>query len=232
MRGRVGTGRPPAHAPVEPPGPPASDDERSALGRAWRTALHIPEDVNPIELWARAAVWTGLLVLGWSYLFSDIVRSQNAPSFAHLLLSRVNLVFHEAGHIVFSPFGRFVSTLGGSLLQVLVPLICAATFLHRHANAFAASVAVWWTGQSLIDLAPYIADAREQQMILLGGITGRDAPGYHDWYYILFRLGRLSSDHTLARFAHLLGALLVVLGLVWGGYQLWGQHRATRRGGS
>jgi hypothetical protein len=31
----------------------------------------------------------------------------------------INLPFHEAGHILFSPFGDFLMTLGGSLTQVL-----------------------------------------------------------------------------------------------------------------
>ena len=42
-------------------------------------------------------------------------------SFLHL----INLLFHEAGHIIFSPFGQFMTMLGGSLMQVLVPIVCA-----------------------------------------------------------------------------------------------------------
>ena len=39
-------------------------------------------------------------------------------SFLHL----VNLPFHEAGHILFSPFGAFMTSLGGSLLPALYPV--------------------------------------------------------------------------------------------------------------
>jgi len=109
------------------------------LRQLWAAAWSAPDDVEPIELWGRAALWLGLLLLGWSYVTSPIVRSQMAPSFVQFLLGRVNLVFHEAGHLVFGMLGRFIATLGGSLMQVLVPFVCAGAFLLRHRNSFAAS---------------------------------------------------------------------------------------------
>src|SRR5262245_13184817 len=106
-----------------------------------------------------------------------------SESFLHL----PNLVFHEAGHVLFSPFGRFMTVLGGSLLQFLVPVILAGAFL-RKANPFGAVVCAWWAGESLVDLAPYIADARALQLILLGGRTGAEVEG-HDWEFILAQMG-------------------------------------------
>ena len=139
--------------------------------RARASAVDIPSDVNGVELVARTLLWAGLIVLGWSYIGSSLIRSQVSPNFFHFLLSRIDLVFHEAGHIIFLPFGRFFGVLGGSLVQVLVSLVCTWAFLLRHQNAFGASVTLWWTGQSLIELAPYIADAQSQRMLLLGGVT-------------------------------------------------------------
>jgi len=194
--------------------------------RRWllERSFVVPERVNVIELGARAAVWIGLLVLGWGYVFESIERSQESPTFLHFLISRVNLVFHEAGHIVFAILGELIAALGGSLMQVLIPLVCAVTFL-RHLNSFGAAVATWWAGESLIELAPYIGDARSQRLELLGGVTGSDAPGYHDWNNILSRLDLLAYDHGLAKAAHLLGTLLILLGLAWGGYLLMRQYR-------
>jgi len=34
---------------------------------------------------------------------------------------------------------------------------------------------------------------RAQQLILLGGVTGRDQPGYHDWNNLLALLNRTRS---------------------------------------
>ena len=107
-------------------------------------------------------------------------RVDSAGSFMHL----PNLVFHEAGHILFTPLGRFMIVLGGSLTQVLVPLVCAGAFLWQTRDPFGAAIAVWWAGESLTDVAPYINDARDLQLVLLGGKTGAEVEG-HDWEYLL-----------------------------------------------
>lgn len=36
------------------------------------------------------------------------------------LIDGVNLVIHEAGHIVFMPFGEFIMIAGGSLFQIIL----------------------------------------------------------------------------------------------------------------
>ncbi len=87
-------------------------------------------------------------------------------------------------------------SLGGSLLQVLVPLICAWAFLFQQDDPFGASVCVWWAGESLLDLSPYIDDARSLQLMLLGG-PASEVEG-HDWEAILTSLGWLHLDHSIA----------------------------------
>ena len=199
------------------------------VGRVWEGALSLPDTVNPFELGARAVVCLGLLILSWSFVFAEIERSQMSPTLVHFILSRVNLVFHEAGHIIFIPLGNFMTVLGGSLLQVLIPMICSGAFLGRHLNPFGAAVCVWWTGQSLIGLAPYINDARAQRLVLLGGVTGRDRPGYHDWNNILGQLGWLRHDHTLARLVQMWGTILILLALAWAAYLVHAQYKIHNR---
>jgi len=99
----------------------------------------------------------------------------------------VNLPFHEGGHVVFSFFGsRLLTSLGGSLMQLIIPLTCAAVLLFRTRDPFGAALAVWWLGESFVDLAPYIADARALSLTLLGGGTGATTPyGFHYWNFIL-----------------------------------------------
>jgi hypothetical protein len=133
-------------------------------------------------------------------------------SFMH----NINLPFHEAGHIFFSPFGRFMTVLGGSLLQLLVPLICLGAFLYPNRNPFAAAVALWWFGENLMDLAPYIGDARAGVLPLLGGVTGSEVEDYHDWEFVLKRLGWLNSDYKIAARAYMAGRWLMVLSFLWG----------------
>ena len=124
-----------------------------------------------------------------------------------------NLVFHEAGHVLFGFFGRFLTVLGGSLFQVVFPLVFAVAFL-RQSNPFAAAVCTWWTGQNLLDVAPYIADARALQLVLLGGRTGAEVEG-HDWEYILGQLGWSHLDVTIGRWTHRLGVLIMCTSIVW-----------------
>lgn len=209
-----------------------TDAEPGAAVRLWRSlrdaALEPPPSESPIDFWGRAVLWVLLAYYGWFYVSLSVSRSQTSGSLAGYVLSMANLVFHEAGHIILIPLGSFMSTLGGSLFQVLIPLICLVAFL-RARNAFAAAVMLWWTGQSFIDVAPYINDARAQRLVLLGGVTGRDVPGYHDWNNLLTRLDLLAWDGTLAAAADDFGSLLIIVGLAWSAYLLWQINASPRR---
>jgi hypothetical protein len=51
---------------------------------------------------------------------------------------------------------------------VIVPAVCAGYFLlHRQTASFA--VALFWTGESIADVAVYMADAQRRALPLLGG---------------------------------------------------------------
>jgi hypothetical protein len=161
--------------------------------------------------WAgRAILWVSLLVLLVRFGAHDVASNAAGESFLHL----VNLVFHEAGHVLFSPFGRFITVLGGTLGQLLVPLVCTVALL-RHGDRFGASATTWWCGQNLLDVAPYINDARALQLVLLGGRTGAEVEG-HDWEFILQSLGLLHWDHRLAALAHGAGLVVMAAALAWG----------------
>jgi hypothetical protein len=147
------------------------------------------------------AAWTALL------LRAPIDSAMN--SFVHL----INLVFHEAGHIIFSPLGEFMTVLGGSLMQILVPLVCAGAFLVQQDDRFGASICVWWAGESLMDLAPYINDARDLKLMLLGGPA--DEVEGHDWEAILTSLGWIHRDHAIANAAWWIAMLLMIAALSW-----------------
>ena len=86
---------------------------RDVMGDLLRRALSPPSNPNITELIGRAIFWIALVLLSWSVVLAPIERSQMAPSFVQLIVSRVNLVFHEAGHVIFSPLGQFMGHLGG-----------------------------------------------------------------------------------------------------------------------
>jgi len=162
-----------------------------------------------------------LALWGLSFLCKPLEGEEIMSSFMHL----INLPFHEAGHVVFSPFGRFIQVLGGTLGQLLVPMIVAGSFLAKR-NPFGAAVGGWWLGQSLLDCAPYVNDARAGELMLIGGVTGKDVADYHDWEVMLGRLGWIDYDHIIARIFWSLGALVMIASLAWGATLLWRQWRS------
>ena len=77
-----------------------------------------------------------------------------------------------------------------------------------------------------MDIAPYINDARNQELMLLGGVTGKEADyGYHDWQFILNEAGLLRLDHTLAHMAHNFGILLMLITFTWAGVLIYRQYQ-------
>lgn len=202
----------------------AESREPRLLERLWRRAMHVPERTDPILFWGRVAAYAGLFLWGWHFILLSYHTNEIGASFMH----NINLAFHEAGHVAFIPFGRFMTILGGSLGQLLMPLIVMGAFLWKHHNTFGASVAMWWLGQSLMDLAPYINDARTQQLQLVGGGSGWERPGAHDWNNLLRDLNLLHRDYRIAWWADAIGSAILLLGLAWGAYVLYRQFRNLR----
>jgi hypothetical protein len=201
----------------------ASDD------RPWREQLSnlLRDDDGPVDataFWGRTILWGFLVLWGARFLLSSVRDNYVSRTFLHL----VNLPFHEAGHVIFSPFGDFLHVLGGTLGQLLIPLICLLAFLLRTRDPFGASVALFWLAENFMDIAPYIADASVGRLPLLGGVTGRDVPGYHDWENILDTLNLMRHDLLLGNLSYAFGRVLMVAALAWGGWLLLRQKE--RRG--
>jgi hypothetical protein len=173
-----------------------------------------------------AVVGRGLLLLGLVVYGLRLARVPVGPAIADSFLHLVNLPFHEAGHLIFAPLGRFMSVLGGSLMQLLVPTVCAGTLLLRTRDPFGAACCVWWFGENLLDLAPYIADARALQLVLLGGRTGAEVEG-HDWEFLLESIGWLHLDQTLGLVTHRVGVLVMLAAIIWAGLVLVAQWPST-----
>lgn len=211
-------------------GRPVAADPVAVRGRDWTALLKEllfpePADANPLAVGARGLLLAFVAVWSFSFLFASIQSNDVGGSFMHL----VNLPFHEAGHIIFSPFGRFLQVAGGTLGQLLMPAVCMAVLLLRTRDPFGAGMAQWWLAESFMDIAPYINDARALNLILLGGVTGRDVADYHDWEYLLRSLGLLRMDHTLAWLSQGLGIVLMLAALGWAGANLWIQFKGCSK---
>lgn len=125
------------------------------------------------------------------------------------LLDDVNLAIHEAGHLLFQFLGEPWLTLGGSLLQVIVP-VAFVVYFARTGQRFAAACTMTWVAASLLNVATYVGDARAQELSLLGGENV-----VHDWWFLLTEWDLITRDLELARMIRMAaaGAAAVALGV-------------------
>lgn len=171
--------------PIEPPAPPPPPP-------AWGARRLI-----------RIAATLFLAWLGW-------VRYHDWPNANDSILHALILPIHETGHLVFMAFGQYLYAAGGSIFQILFPLIFAGYFLWKK-DRYAATIPLWFAGVSAIDLVSYIKDAPFGEIELIGG--------EHDWSYLL---GETRWMHAAGKigdgvlhFGGLLIVVAVLLGLYW-----------------
>ncbi len=142
------------------------------------------------------------------FILAWIARSAFADQYGYVpLLGDVDTAIHEFGHMLFMPFGiEFLGDtmmiLGGSLVQVVFPLIFVAYFLMRdergaRRDPFAAMLCLWWSSINLLGVAIYCADSRAGQLMLINGSTGQESDA-HDWNNLLTRWHLLDRDTVIA----------------------------------
>ena len=85
--------------------------------RWYDLLVRTPERVDQTAFWARVVLL--LAVALWTVVLArlDHRSGEMAGSFLH----RPLLIFHEAGHVLFMPFGEWLTVLGGTLGQLLMP---------------------------------------------------------------------------------------------------------------
>jgi len=150
--------------------------------RRWRTALTLV-----------------LAVYGWQCL--------RTPG-NYRWLDSLDLAIHETGHLVFAFGGDFLTLLGGTLFQLLVPTAFVAA-LWRQGDRHGATVPLWWLGQNCWNISRYIKDARLQELPLVGG-------GEHDWALMLGQLGWLDRDRAIGGAVFLVGVGLYAAAIIGG----------------
>ena len=134
-----------------------------------------------------------------------------------VLLDHANLAFHEAGHLFFGILGRTLGLYGGTLGQLVFPLVAAVSFWRRrHAVGFALSGV--WLFENFLNIGRYMADARAQLLPLVGG-------GEHDWYLIFSRWNAINQDTSIATLTNAIGWL----GMIGCSFWLWRRLAATER---
>ncbi len=124
------------------------------------------------------------------------------------ILDHFNLLIHEGGHGIFSIFNDFIYTLGGSLMQIIIPLLFIF-YSYTNRKRIALRISLIFLGENLMNIGRYVADARSQTIPLLGGKNV-----YHDWTYILSRINMLEYDHTFETILFIIACILFLITLI------------------
>lgn len=106
-------------------------------------------------------------------------------------IQNVNLIFHEAGHVLFMIFGQFLFALGGTIVELGIPTLVLLLAIRQQRWFMAAGIS-WWCMSAWLSVSRYVSDAQER---LLPLIT-RD-PSTHDWHFLLTRLNLLPYDDVI-----------------------------------
>jgi hypothetical protein len=130
-------------------------------------------------------------------------------------LDRVNLIAHEAGHLLFSYLGQFIMVLGGTIGQLFVPVAFTVYFYMRK-EFYSSAVTLFWTGQNFFGISLYVKDAQAMALPLVSVGGGDDT--IHDWNYLLTKLGLLRCDQAIGNMLFILGIVIIIISIVWGFY--------------
>lgn len=133
----------------------------------------------------RAVILTlKLLAMGYlGYLWFFLLLSYHPaergfqPPFLLWLVDIINLYIHEAGHLFFRVFGRWMHMIGGTLFQCLVPSALLVVVWRQNVSG------IWypgfWLGENLVNASVYIQDAPDRKLKLIAsGLI-------HDWWWLL-----------------------------------------------
>jgi hypothetical protein len=145
------------------------------------------------------------------------------------VIDHANLVFHEAGHVIFGLLGETLGLYGGTLGQLAFPCVVVVSFWSRR-EPISFVLGGVWLSENLLNIARYVGDARARVLPLVGS-------GEHDWAEILSRWGALASDIRIASVVNAMGwaGFMAAWGWVvwrWWRDRRWGDEQGTLEGGT
>lgn len=161
-------------------------------------------------------------------IYTAILLASSVPG---SILDAINLPAHETGHVLFAAAGGEIALLGGTFLQLLLPVAVAAFFtLHRDEHA--ASLGVWWVGQNCITIGVAMADASTMATPLVTGVD-------RDWHMLFSSWGVLWMAEQYGQLMRGFGVLVMLVAILWGAFEAvnmperirnrWPKYRHYRR---
>ena len=147
----------------------------------------------------------GLLIVAGCMVWPDYFASRVWLPFWFIIrtFQWTNFFIHEAGHVYFGLLGvETVHVLGGTLFQLLVPLL-TAFFLAMRGYTVLAVLGCYWFGTQFPEIAAYVADAPLMKLKAADG-------GRHDWNVLLTKFDLLSASEAISQVFSIAGCVILV----------------------
>lgn len=175
---------------------------KSILKKWWSAILILPFMIYSLHQYYWALNYNIFFAVNYDYPFP--------LGIIHLFVDNFLLIVHEAGHTFFGFFGmRFITILGGSLFQIILPLLIVI-FCWVNRKLIGLQFSLCLLGYSWLDVAGYAADGGARQLPLIGNL-GKES---HDWYNLLYRMDALEHDITFALVFVAIGIICYLWGLL------------------
>ncbi len=157
---------------------------------------------KPQTKWDKIKKWIPSIIIFPIALYWILTRGEYG------LIDNADLVIHEAGHLFFKFFGNYIYTLGGTLMQIILPSII---FFYFFKNSYRTGMqfSLLWLGQNFINISVYAADAQAQRLPLLGGNKV-----YHDWHYLLSEIGLLQYDAEVGYIFFTIAIIIFIITII------------------
>jgi hypothetical protein len=136
----------------------------------------MPLSLPETQPWDPVSRYAGI---SWLLVYSLFLLHAFRDTSGFLFPDFVNLMIHEAGHLFFSWGGYTLMLLGGTLGELLAPLLCALYF-YFHGKTYGFAFSAFWFFENFLYIGTYMKDARACALPLVNSEIG-------DWT-ILFGL--------------------------------------------
>jgi len=163
---------------------------------------------RPEQEWRRLSL---AALAGWLAFYALFLLHAATSKTGFLILDNVNLMIHEAGHLFFSFFGgETITILGGTLGELIVPLLLGLYFWWRRHTAAVAFCSFWFF-ENFLYIGTYMMDVTLGRLQLIGS-------GEHDWEILFTKWGLVGRDLAVGAMTRRLGwlGMLATVGwLIW-----------------
>jgi hypothetical protein len=151
--------------------------------------------------------------IAWLVFYLLFLLYAAADRTGFLIIDYVNLIIHEGGHFFFSWFGHTIMILGGTLGELLVPLLGAVYFWWKRETTAVAFCSFWFF-ENFLYVGTYMADARTSALPLVGSEES-------DWTILFTQWGLLVKDLQIGATTRALGWLGMLATVAWLAWRLW-----------